>query len=122
MLEIARNGSARNIEHVLERIGLLFATTDEISPEWHVKTQAAFQRYTDNAVSKTINLPPEATPGDIQDACMLAYREKRRGITVYRSGRGGQVLYLGTKKEPGKAYASRESEYSGGCEGGVCPL
>jgi len=123
MLEVAKIGSAGNIQSIPERIRHLFSTAHEISPEWHVRMQAAFQKHIDNAVSKTINLPANATPKEIEDAYLLAYDLKCKGITVYRYGsKGEQVLYLGTQKDSGKKYTTAESEYSGGCESGSCPL
>jgi ribonucleoside-diphosphate reductase alpha chain len=77
----------------------LFVTTFEIPPVWHIKTQAAFQRYTDNAVSKTINFPRDATKEEVREAFLMAYQERCKGITIYRSGsKTKQVLACGTKQ------------------------
>jgi len=74
----------------------LFITAFEIPPARHIQMQAAFQRHTDNAVSKTINFPPDATKDDVQEAFVLAYRMGCKGVTMYRSGtRQGQVLTCG---------------------------
>jgi ribonucleoside-diphosphate reductase alpha chain len=93
MKQLEEGVSLKEIEGIPEDIRRLFVTSFDISPEWHVKMQAAFQEYTDNAVSKTINFPGDATIDDVRDAYLLAYRLGCKGITIYRSGtREGQVL------------------------------
>ncbi len=97
---IKKEGSLRQIPEVPDRMKKIFPTALEISPEWHVRIQAAFQRHIDNAVSKTINFPQEATADDIRQAYLLAYNVGCKGLTIYRDkSRERQVLYAGEKRE-----------------------
>ncbi|MBI5871908.1 hypothetical protein HZB88_02380, partial [archaeon] len=81
---ISKATSIHSIQEIPEHIRKLFVTAHDTSSEGHVKMQAAFQKYTDNAVSKTINFPSSATPSDVDAAYMLAYKLGCKGITVYR--------------------------------------
>jgi ribonucleoside-diphosphate reductase alpha chain len=89
----------RDLPDVPQTIKGLFITAFEIPPLWHIKIQAAFQEYTDNAVSKTINFPRDATKDEVREAFLTAYQERCKGITIYRSGsKPSQVLSCGTKQ------------------------
>jgi ribonucleoside-diphosphate reductase alpha chain len=93
MRRIAEGTPLTEIPEIPESLARLFASAHDLAPKHHVQMQAAFQRHTDNAVSKTINFPSEATPDDVADAYILAYRLGCKGITVYRDGsRIRQVL------------------------------
>jgi len=83
MLQIAKSGSIQNLD-LPEELKRLFRTAHDIAPKWHVAMQAAFQKYVDNAVSKTVNLSSEASPDEVNEVFMLAYQLKCKGITVYR--------------------------------------
>jgi ribonucleoside-diphosphate reductase alpha chain len=96
MEEVARRGSLHGIPGVPDEVRAVFKTAHEIHWSWHVRHQAAFQRHTDNGVSKTINLPTDAGEGDVAEAYLLAWRAGCLGITVFRDGcKGAQVLNLG---------------------------
>ncbi len=93
MQKLANRVSIQDIEEIPEDVRKLFVTAFDISPEWHTKMQAAFQKYTDNGVSKTINFPNTATPQDIERAYAMAWETGCRGITVYRdASKSVQVL------------------------------
>jgi ribonucleoside-diphosphate reductase alpha chain len=100
MEKIAKTGSVRNNEEVPTWVQRIFVTAHDTTPEWHVKMQAAFQKFTDNAVSKTVNFPNSATTGDVERAYMLAYHSGCKGVTIYRDGsRDGQVISTGKTAE-----------------------
>ncbi len=86
--KVAERGSIQEIEEIPEDIRRVFKCALDISPEWHVRMQAAFQKYTDNAVSKTINMPNSASRKDVEKAFLLAYELGCKGITVYRDAAG----------------------------------
>ncbi len=97
MDRIANTGSIQGLEVIPKKIREVFVTAMDIAPETHVSMLAAFQKYTDNAVSKTINLPADATVEDVMRVYMMAAELKCKGITVYRDkSRGEQVLNVGT--------------------------
>jgi ribonucleoside-diphosphate reductase alpha chain len=114
---IARTGRWPETTVVPGRLRSLFVTALEVSPEQHIRIQAAFQQHVDNAVSKTVNLPESSTPDDVGRIYTLAHELKCKGVTVFRYGsRSEQVLELGVGEE------SYEREHFSKCDPGACRL
>ncbi len=125
MVTIARSGTVQHLTEIPEDVRRVFVTAFDITPEWHVRMQAAFQKHSDNAVSKTVNFASNASIEDVDAAYRLAYKLGCKGITVYRYGtKPEQVLSLGTDtmarilEKP--EYTVAEAEYAGGCPSPLC--
>lgn len=120
--EIAQYGGVRDYPGLPPEVRAAFPTAAEIDPAWHLRMQAAVQRHVDAAVSKTVNLPSDATVDDIHAIYLAAWRAKVKGITVYRYGsRQGQVLsYVGAFPAAGQTPLSADATFSGGCVGRAC--
>ena len=104
---IADHGTVKGIEEVPADVQGSFVTAHDISPDWHLRMQAAFQKHTDNAVSKTVNFGHEATPDDVRYVYDLAYELGVKGVTIYRDGsKENQVLTTGKSGKPGAATES----------------
>ncbi|HOE56700.1 MAG TPA: vitamin B12-dependent ribonucleotide reductase [Bacillota bacterium] len=107
MKEIAVHGTIQDIKSIPEDIRRVFVTSHDISPEWHIRIQSAFQKYTDNAVSKTVNFSNSATRDDVSKVYMMAYKMGCKGVTIYRDGsRESQVLNIGSVNKGGKEEAA----------------
>jgi ribonucleoside-diphosphate reductase alpha chain len=118
MKRIALKGSIQDLSSVSENLRRIFLTALDIPFKWHIEMQAAFQKYTDNAVSKTINLPQEATVEDVANAYRMAYERKCKGITIFRYGsKQHQVLYVGLSKD---VPVLASLEFSGDCR--ICSV
>ncbi len=110
MDEVAEKGSVRHIEHLPAALRRVFVTSMDIDAAWHLKMQAAFQRFTDNAVSKTVNLPNSATQDDIRSIYWMAYELGCKGVTVYRDGcKSVQVLCTGEKGQEAAGHPQQDS-------------
>jgi len=121
MARIARKGSVQGLSEVPKDVQKIFVTALDIAPEWHVRVQAAFQKHTDNAVSKTVNLPQNASVEEVRNAYVLAWKLKCKGITVFRYGSKEQQV-LTIEPARGEERVSADVEYSGGCPTPVCPV
>ncbi len=100
MEQLAEGKKLQDVENIPDWVKDVFVTAHDITPEWHVRMQAAFQKSTDSAVSKTVNLPHEATTEDIAEVYILAYKLGLKGITIYRDrSRESQVLTISHAEE-----------------------
>ena len=111
MKKIAAEGSLSHIPGIPDDMKKVFVSAHDVSPLWHVKMQAAFQRHIDNAVSKTVNFPSSATKEDVKEVYKLAYKLGCKGVTIYRDGsRDSQVLNVGkvNKKEEAPVFGKIE--------------
>lgn len=115
---IARSGGIRGDPRLPAAVRAAFPIAAEIAPGWHLRMQAAVQRHVDAAVSKTVNLPVDATADDVREIYLAAWKAKVKGITVYRYGsRQEQVLsYVSADRGP----LAADADFSGGCMGRTC--
>lgn len=110
MERLATEGTLQAIEEIPADLREVFVTAHDISPEWHIRMQAAFQKYTDNAVSKTVNLRHDATPDDVRNIYNRAYDLGCKGVTIYRDGSKERQVLSFDKKEAGDSFHSAIKE------------
>ncbi len=121
MEKIAAEGTAQHCKEIPEDTRKIFVCAHDITPYWHIRMQAAWQKYTDNAISKTVNFSHEATVSDVGEVYMLAYKLGCKGVTIYRDGSKGfdqQVLNLNVQ---GKSNKQIEEEYKAKVMGSQAP-
>jgi len=125
LARIAQAGSLGKMEEIPADVRRIFVTAFDVTPRQHLQVQSAFQKYADNSVSKTINLPSKSTVEEVRQIFLLAYKLKCKGITVYRYGsKEDQVLSLDPwEKDPAaisRDLIAADPEYSGGCVYSTC--
>jgi ribonucleoside-diphosphate reductase alpha chain len=113
MCQIAEEGTLAHIDALPDDLKRVFVSAHDVSPEWHIRMQAAFQKYTDNAVSKTVNFKRDATRDEVEEVYLLAWKLGCKGVTIYRDhSRDAQVLSVGSGEK-----AAKEEATDGSCFG-----
>ncbi len=113
MREVAKRGSIQTIEGIPDDVKRVFVTAQDIAPEWHIKMQAAFQKWCDSSISKTINFPSTATIDDVKKGYLLAWHLHCKGVTVYRDkSLEAQVMNIATVNKSADATAMSATQLS----------